>query len=86
MVRRSGRPAAGIEAVELAGLGFPIDGEEVAAEAVGVGLGDLEDGVGGNGCVDGGAACLENMRAPACEAKTSLVATMPYCVATTERP
>src|SRR6476660_3065393 len=56
------RPSACVEAIKLAGLRFPVDGEEVASHSVGRGLGDVKNGVGRNGRVDGRAALLENAR------------------------
>ena len=60
MVSAFGRPAAGVDAVKLAGFGFPVDGEEVAADAVGHGLSHAEDGVGGDARVNGGAAASQD--------------------------
>ena len=59
--RRDAAAAAGVEAVELLRLGVPDDGEQVAAEAAAGGLGDAEDGVGGDGGVDGVAAGFEHV-------------------------
>ena len=58
---RFGRPAAGVEAVELLGLGVPDDGEQVAADAARHRLDHAEDGVGGDGRVDGVATLLKNL-------------------------
>jgi hypothetical protein len=49
--------------VELAGLGIPEQREQVAAEAGHVGVDDAEDGVGGDGGVDGRAVALEHLEA-----------------------
>ena len=58
-----GGPAAGVEGGELAGFGVPVDGEEVAADAVAFGLDDAEYGVSGDGGVDGGSAAGQYLRA-----------------------
>ena len=42
----AGDPAAGVESVKLAGLGFVNDGEEVAADTVHHGFDDADHGVG----------------------------------------
>ena len=56
-------PAAGVEPVNLAGLGFKDDGEEVAAHAVDVGLCEADDRVRGDGRVDRIAAGFQDLRA-----------------------
>jgi hypothetical protein len=53
------RPSAGVQAVKFAGLGVPIEKEEIAADTVHHWFSHTEDGVRGNGCVDGGAATAE---------------------------
>ena len=65
--RNSGeRPrGAGPEAfrpVQFAGLGVPVESEQVAAQAVLHGFDDGEHGVGGDGGVDGRAAARQNLR------------------------
>ena len=61
--QRLGSPAAGVEAVDLAGFRLVDDGEEVATHAVDVGLDDAHDGIGRDGGVDGVAAFFEDVRA-----------------------
>ena len=55
------RPTAAVEPVELAGLGIPYDGKEVAANAAAGGLDQAEHRIGGNGCIDRGATALEDV-------------------------
>ena len=50
-----------IEADQLAGSGFPVDDEEIATQSGFHGLDDGEDGVGGDGGIDCGAALGENL-------------------------
>src|SRR5580700_6450713 len=57
-----GRPAAGIQAIELAGFRIVVDGKEIAADSVHHGLNNAEYGIGGNACVDGGTALLKHTR------------------------
>ena len=54
------RAAAGVEAVELLGLGVPDDGEQVAADAARHRLDHAEHGVGRDGGIDGVAALLQH--------------------------
>ena len=56
-------PAAGVESVELAGFCFPVNREQIAADAVHHGLGDAEDRVGRDGGVYGGASLGQDLRA-----------------------
>ena len=58
--QRAGRPTAGIQAIQLACFGVPVNGEKVAADSIGHGLGDAQDGIGGDGRIDGGSALLQN--------------------------
>src|SRR3954470_20721042 len=53
--------AAGIEAVEFFCVGVPYDREQVAAESAAHRLGHAEDGIGGDGGVDGVAAGLQDL-------------------------
>ena len=80
-----GRPAAGIQAVDGARLGFVINDEEVAAEPVAGRLHQSDRRVGGNRRIDGVAAALEDLH-PARAASGWLAATMPKVVDTTDRP
>src|ERR1043166_4261410 len=52
----SGRPTAGIEAVQLAAFLLVYDGEEIAADAVSHGREDTSGGIGGDGGVNSVAA------------------------------
>ena len=61
--RRVGRPAAGVEAGQLAALRLPDDGEQVPADAAGHGFHHAEGRVDGDGGVDGVAARLEDVDA-----------------------
>ena len=62
--RQAGRrPAAGVEAVERAGLRVVDDGEQIAADAVRLRLDQAHDGVGRDGGVDRVAASLEDLHA-----------------------
>ena len=63
MVSSFGRPAAGVEAVELVGLCVPVDGEEIAAHAVHHGFGHAQHRVGRDARIDGRTAALEDARA-----------------------
>ena len=56
-----GGPAAGVQAVDFAGLGLVIEDEEVSADAIDVGLDDPHDGVGRDGGVDGVATLFEDV-------------------------
>ena len=62
MVRALGRPAAGVDGGELAGLGIPIDGEQIAAHAVALRLDHAQHGVGRDGRVHGRTAARQNLR------------------------
>ena len=57
------RPAAGVQAVELAGLRLVDDGEQVAADAVVIGSTRPITALVGDRRVDGVAAALENLHA-----------------------
>ena len=57
---RFGRPAAGVDGGQLAGLRLPVDGEEIAADAAALRFDDAQRGVGR----DGGIHALSR-RAPA---------------------
>src|SRR5438105_13868267 len=48
----TGRPAAGIQSVELVAFGLPINKEEIATNAVHHRLGDAKYCIGGNGSVN----------------------------------
>ena len=61
--QRLRRPAAGVQAIEFAGLCLVVDGKEVSADTVDVGLDDAHDGVGRDGRVNGVAAFFENVGA-----------------------
>ena len=56
------RPSAGVQAVELAGLGVPVEQEQVAANSVHHGFGNAEHRVRRNGRVDGRTAPRQNLR------------------------
>src|SRR5262249_12551017 len=53
----------GVDGGELAGPGVPANREEVAADPAAFRLDDAEDGVGGDGRIDGAAAAREDLGA-----------------------
>ena len=57
-----GRPAAGVDAGQLAGFGLVIDDEEIAADAAALRFHDAEGGIGRDGRIDGGAAAGQHLR------------------------
>ena len=46
------RPSARVESVEFAGFGFPVNREEITAHPVHHGLGNAQNGIGGDSSVD----------------------------------
>src|ERR1700691_33430 len=57
-----GCPPACVQAVDFAGLRLPIDGEEIAAHAVGSGFCDIEYSVGCDCGIDGGPTPFKDAR------------------------
>ena len=58
-----GRPAAGVDAGQLAGFGLVVDDEEIAADAAALRFHDAESGIGRDGRIDGGTAAGQDLRA-----------------------
>ena len=63
MLRRFGRPAAGVDAGELVGLRVPHQSKQVAARPVHHGFHDAQDRIGGDGGIHGRTAARQNLRA-----------------------
>jgi hypothetical protein len=55
-----GSPAAGVQSVQLAGLRVPVDGKQVAADAIHHRLGNAKDRVRGDAGIDGGTALFKD--------------------------